>query len=87
LNLAAWLCRKQAIHFDFCLLTGRQLVDFYDSALVFHQSDGFFPLVLIGHSKELHSLKPLSELCEYVRYLRADRWMTLTQAHTCIQDR
>lgn len=67
LSLLRWLAARQANIWDFTLMTAPQLLRHYRRALRFHQPCAFFPLVMIGHTKELRSLAPLSRFHRFTR--------------------
>jgi len=80
LQLLPWLMQKQANLWDFTLMSGRQLISHFEDALSFHQSSDYLPLVMIGHSKELTSLKPLESLISYLTNIYQPKWETMSDA-------
>ena len=57
-----WLREKQANIWDFTLMDGYQLKSHYRQALKQFAGQGFVPLVMIGHTKELSHLRALTKL-------------------------
>jgi hypothetical protein len=80
LGVLSWLMQRRPLIWDFCLMTRSQLIEAYKAAQQFHQVDGFFPLVMLGHTKELRSLVPLSQLHAYLSNRETVNWITMSEA-------
>jgi len=85
LKLPSWLLEKQANLWDFTLMSSGQLIGHFEEALSFHQPGDYLPLVMIGHSKELTSLKPLSAFIQYCNQKISPSWETMSEALRNIQ--
>ncbi len=80
-----WLQEKQANIWDFTLMDGYQLKSHYRQALRQFAGQGFVPLVMIGHTKELSHLRALTKLHRVTQHHSHTNWMTLTQIVETIQ--
>lgn len=84
-KLLTWLMGKQAILWDFTLMSGRQLIHSCEKALSYHQPMEYLPLVMIGHTKELRGLKALQRFIQYVSNIYEPTWATMSNAVGVIQ--
>lgn len=78
LKLLFWFMERKPLIWDFCLMTGQQLIHAIKLALNFHDVDRFFPLVMLGHTKEVQSLSPLERLHAHLNDEGVD-WITMSQ--------
>jgi hypothetical protein len=76
----SWLIDKQPTIWDFCLMSSKQLIGSFKAAIDFHLIESFFPLVMLGHTKELLTLNSLEGFRKFVmQHYNAD-WITMTEA-------
>ncbi len=79
-GILKWMWETQPMLWDFCLLSARQLVESYMAAREFHQVEGFFPLVMIGHTKHLRDLFALAEFHSAVSQNGSVKWISMSEA-------
>ena len=80
LRVLGWLRQVQPLFWDFCLSSGRQLTKSFQSALRFHRPEGFFPLVMIGHTKHLQETSSLAEFHKTYPPGNDVEWITMSKA-------
>ena len=79
-RLLSWLNARRPLMWDFCLMTGRQLIEAFEEALAFHPPSKFLPLVMIGHSKDVDDLSGLERFVSYASARRSAHWITMSSA-------
>ena len=79
LSKTKWLFEKQAMIWDFCLLSAQELYASFQAAMAYHRGASYIPLVMLGHSKEMADFASLDG---FARALEAKRipvnWATLS---------
>ncbi len=77
-KLLRWMWQTQPMIWDFCLLSGTQLMKSFQTALDFHQPEGFFPLVMMGHTKHFRDMTALEEFHAGLDRRQGVEWLTMS---------
>jgi peptidoglycan/xylan/chitin deacetylase (PgdA/CDA1 family) len=81
-SMLDWLRRRQSNIWDFSLLDGKQLISHFQKAKQFHADSPLYPLVLLGHSKELYSMRAFAIFDRYINRHTNSHWITFSEFYT-----